>query len=130
MSKNFDDWNIHKKAVHATAVDLFCHEREVWWSTLGINIGTEQDGKGEFYSRPVLILKVFANGSVVVVPLTTSSKKNPFYFSLGTIAREQSFAIVSQIKTIDKRRLRQKIDTVPHSIFDAVITKIKKTIFP
>lgn len=34
-------------------------ERQIWWMSVGVNIGFEEDGKGTQYSRPVLIVKGF-----------------------------------------------------------------------
>ena len=55
----FDDWNIIKKDVHSSDKNksLFFNEKEVWWVTIGINIGLEIYGKGSSFTRPVLILK-------------------------------------------------------------------------
>lgn len=130
--KDFDTWNEKKKGVDARIPDenFFCNVREVWWCALGVNIGGEQDGKGDESSRPVLVLRVFANNTCAVVPLTTSTRKNPYYFPLGAVDSEQSFAIVSQVKTIDKRRLKQKIATVERGIFRAVVERIKNVLFP
>ena len=47
--KDFDKWNIIKKQVNTKEVirDLFFYEREVWWCSLGLNVGYEQDGKND-----------------------------------------------------------------------------------
>jgi hypothetical protein len=43
MKKDFDGWNEKKKDTNEK-IGPFCHERELWWCTLGVNIGFEQDG--------------------------------------------------------------------------------------
>ena len=48
MEKDFDNWNIQKKRAQAIKERPMFKEREVWWCTLGVNIGDEQDGKGIF----------------------------------------------------------------------------------
>jgi mRNA interferase MazF len=30
---------------------------EIWWCSIGENIGSEMYGKGEFYRRPVLVIR-------------------------------------------------------------------------
>ncbi len=57
MEKDFDSWNAKKKELHNRAGAPFFHEREIWWCSIGINIGSEQDGSDDEYSRPVLVLK-------------------------------------------------------------------------
>ncbi|PJF32835.1 MAG: hypothetical protein CUN57_03820, partial [Phototrophicales bacterium] len=59
MQKDFDNWNVKKKSIHTDDKAPFCHEREVWWCSLGVNVGFEQDGTGKNYDRPVVILRSF-----------------------------------------------------------------------
>lgn len=39
--------------------NLYFYEKDVWWASLGANIGHEEDGKNKKFERPVLILKKF-----------------------------------------------------------------------
>ena len=48
MEKDFDRWNEQKKAVDRTRFTPFVHMREVWWCSLGVNIGAEENGNDEF----------------------------------------------------------------------------------
>ena len=57
--KNFDEWNVNKKEIDSREIRVNFSERDVWFIEMGINVGFEQDGKGEDYLRPVLILKKF-----------------------------------------------------------------------
>lgn len=98
--------------------------REVWWCKLGINIGFEQDGKNEDYSRPVVILKTFSTNACIVIPLTTRDKKGIYYFDLGSVDGRDAKAILSQIRFIDKRRLVNKVDTVEKEVYK----KLKKAV--
>ena len=44
--KNFDTWNKEKKNLENVGHDtLAFHEREIWWCSIGFNLGDEQDGK-------------------------------------------------------------------------------------
>ena len=85
MEKDFDGWNEEKKATNNREDRLLYHEREVRWCRLGVNIGFEQDGTGGDHSRPVLILRGFSANVCLVVPLTTSTKKNPYHVSVGNV---------------------------------------------
>ncbi|MBU0661405.1 hypothetical protein KKG22_04495 [Patescibacteria group bacterium] len=38
----------------------FFREREVWWASLGKNIGYEMDGKNDLFEIPILILKGYS----------------------------------------------------------------------
>jgi hypothetical protein len=85
MQKDFDGWNEQKKSIHDAAHAPLYHEREIRWCHLGTNIGFEQDGTGEGRSRPVLILKGFSREVCIVLPLTTSQKKDSFHFPIGSV---------------------------------------------
>ena len=123
MQKDFDIWNMHKKRIHAESENKLYHEREMWWCSLGVNVGFEQDGTGLDSERPVLILKGFSKQVCLIVPLTTSEKKNPYHVSLGKVSDRNAFAIISQIRLIDTKRLINKIGFVDRKIFG----KIRKT---
>jgi mRNA interferase MazF len=57
-------------------------EREVWWCNIGVNIGDEEDGKSEFFSRPVLIIHKFNKKVFWGIPLTAQVKDNPNYHKI------------------------------------------------
>ncbi len=56
--KDFDTWNNLKKGVNAGKGKLY-KERDIWWCSLGVNVGFEQDGTGNSYERPVVVLRGF-----------------------------------------------------------------------
>ncbi|MFA5421080.1 MAG: hypothetical protein WC280_03610 [Patescibacteria group bacterium] len=47
--------NIHTK----NSNNIYFYDREVWWINISSNIGFEQDGKSQNFSRPALIIKKF-----------------------------------------------------------------------
>ncbi len=120
MVKYFDAWNAHKKQIHDGGENKLYHAREVWWCNLGINIGFEQDGSGDSGERPILVLKGFSRQVCLAVPLTTSEKKNPYHFPLGKIGDRNSFAIISQIRLIDTKRLINKVCTIDEALFEDI----------
>ena len=122
--KDFDNWNEKKKQLHATSPKVYFHEREVWWCSLGINIGFEQDGKSDKFSRPVVILKTYSINAALVVPLTTRDKKGAYYFDVGKIGGKDAKAVLSQIRFIDKRRLIKKLDVVNKDLFEKLKSAI------
>ena len=65
MEKDFDKWNESKKVIHHNNEDKFYHEREVWWCSLGINIGFEQDGKDE--DDFLIFLPLFQEGEAEAI---------------------------------------------------------------
>lgn len=128
MKKDYKEWHNKKKLLNEREdIDnIFFREKEVWWIALGLNIGFEQDGKGEEFRRPVLILKKFNKYLVLVVPLTTKIKKdNKYYVSCPIIGDDTSrMAIISQTKPIDTKRFIDKLGVV----YDDSYIKIKNAI--
>jgi hypothetical protein len=53
MQKDFPGWHRQKEQLHAQHQTPTFQEREIWWCSVGVNIGHEMDGKNQFYNRPV-----------------------------------------------------------------------------
>ena len=125
MEKDFDKWNENKKLIHKNGVDKLYHAREVWWCSLGVNVGFEQDGSGAEYQRPVLVLKGFSKHVCIVIPLTTSTKKNPYHMPVGLVDSRNAFAIISQVRLVDTKRLVNKVGVVEIALFDKIRKAVK-----
>ena len=119
-SKNFDRWNEQKKNLNADIESVYFREGEIWWVRLGVNIGYEIDGKSDNFARPVIILRKYNKYSFLALPLTTSSRPNPWKLPLGTVAGKPSFAMLSQLRNIDSRRLYQRVASLPAELFETV----------
>ena len=122
--KKFDEWNLQKKKLDYGLIKLY-KAREIWWCSLGVNVGYEQDGSGDNFHRPVVILKGFSKQVCLIVPLTTSIKTNPYHLSLGRINERDSYAIISQIKLIDTRRLVDKVGMLNQDKFSELKNAVK-----
>ena len=120
MEKDFDGWNESKKKIHNRVDAPFFHEREIWWCSLGANIGFEQDGSGDEHRRPVLVLKGLSKRTFLAVPLTTTIKKHPMRPSVGIVGNEQAHALLSQIRVVDTKRLVRKIGYLNREVFGRV----------
>jgi mRNA interferase MazF len=127
-SKNFDKWNIEKKKIHTNNRSKFYREREVWWCSLGVNIGFEQDGKGEDFSRPILVVKGFSKNVLLCIPLTTKLKEGKYYYDIFLKDKIKRNVILSQIRLIDSKRLEEKICTIDECQFKSIKQKITQLI--
>ena len=123
--KDFDVWNEKKKDIHIKNENKLYHSREIWWCLLGINIGFEEDGTGKIAERPVLVLKGFSKHVCLIIPLTTSKKKNPYHVGLGKIDGKDAFAIISQLRLIDTKRLINKVETLDEGLFETIRKAVK-----
>jgi len=116
MEKDFIEWHKVKRNIHKRGERPFYHEREIWWCSVGENIGFEMDGKGEDFARPVLIIKGFSKEVFLCVPITTKPKIGKYYVDINFGDGKTRKAILSQIRLVDSKRLQEKITTLdePH----------------
>src|SRR3990167_6226333 len=127
MKKDFQKWHEKKKDIHENRPRVFFHEREIWFCYLGTNVGFEQDGSGDDFLRPVLILKKFNSEVLWALPLTKKGKKNhKYYFEFSSNFGEKSSVILSQIRLIDAKQLKYKIGDMSEKDFGLLKAKIRQ----
>jgi len=123
MKKDFKKWHGQKTEIHNNKIRPFFHEREIWFSSLGENIGFEQDGSGENFLRPILILKKFNNEVIWTLPLTRTDKIGKYYFRISLVTDDGktdnslSVVILSQLRLVDAKRLQYKMGTIKENEF-------------
>ncbi|MCR4311526.1 MAG: type II toxin-antitoxin system PemK/MazF family toxin [Candidatus Taylorbacteria bacterium] len=130
MKKDYWKWHSEKEHLNETEGTALFHEREVWWCALGANVGFEQDGNGELFTRPVVILSKFNLDACLVMPLTAKPKKGKYYFPVGNISGREAVAVLSQIRFVDRKRLALKIATMDNKTFQALTKEVVKACFP
>lgn len=126
MSKHFDEWNSVKKETDTLTSPIF-KEREVYYMRMGHNIGYEQNGKGDEFVRPVIVLKRLSREMFIGIPLSSQIKSGSFYhtviFSKNGVETINN-AIIAQIRLFSARRLLNKIGMMHKNEFD----ELKKSV--
>lgn len=124
---DFDHWNELKKKIEVSEPEpeKFPKVGEVWMSNLGKNIGYEQNGSGDNFSRPVLIVKKFNNQMFWCVVLSTKQKKFDFYFNYTDPNGEKVSAILAQLKLTSIKRLRRKLYDFDKHKLEEVKSRLK-----
>jgi mRNA-degrading endonuclease toxin of MazEF toxin-antitoxin module len=125
MQKDFKKWSKTKQEVHNDRPRIFFNEREVWFSYVGENIGFEQDGRGDEFLRPFVVIKKFNNEVAWVLPLTKNQKKGIYYFQFN-LNNLTSTAILSQIRLVDVKRFKYKLGDISERDFIELKTKIRQ----
>jgi mRNA-degrading endonuclease toxin of MazEF toxin-antitoxin module len=126
MPKDFDGWNREKKRINDVS-PVFANEREIWWCSLGVNVGDEEDGKNMLFERPVLVLKKFNARIVLAVPLTTKVKPNPYYFPFAHDG--MTFAVIlSQVRLVSTKRFTRLIWKMGRKRFGEIKRRIGQVI--
>jgi len=127
LQKNYEKWHKLKCFINASKKNIYFNEREIWFCSIGFNIGYEQDGKNDMYERPVIILKKFNNRIFLGIPITSTVKDNKFYYVFNYKNKQYS-AILSQIRLLDAKRLTRKIRFLLKSEFTELKLKLKNLI--
>lgn len=125
--KDFDKWNGVKKYTQYNRKPKYFRQGEIWWCRLGVNVGHEEDGKGEELQRPVLVIKKFNNRLCFAVPLSTINKTNPFYKEC--CARQSKvvrFAIISQLKALDSSRFIKRIGSIEEHYMSEINKSLRR----
>src|SRR5271154_6641687 len=125
MKKDFIRWHAKKSQLNDIVSRPSFHEQEVWFCYLGLNIGFEQDGIGDDYLRPVIIVRQFNHDIFWAIPVTRTEKRSMHYFEFSFREGTTSFAVISQIRLIDAKRLAYKIGIMSDADFTMLKQKIK-----
>ncbi len=92
---------------------------DIWWASVGENVGSEINGKNKLFSRPVIIFKKLAHGFYFVIPTTTQVKSGTWYVKFRQKEKEM-VACLHQARAIDHRRLSSKLGTLDDKDFARV----------
>ena len=120
----YDEWNSLKKKISVVSKDVQFKEGEVWWCSVGYNVGTESFGKGIDFARPVLIIKKLSHNACICIPLTTKVKNGTWFVKISTFKIER-YAMLHQIRMLHSKRFQRMIFSVDAACFLEVKEKLK-----
>ena len=125
---DFDKWNDIKKNIQniEDEVLFFPKKGEVWMCSVGRNVGFEQNGGGDNFSRPVLIIRKINNHMFLAIPLSTKQKKYDFYYNFIDPQKEPVSAILAQIRLFSVKRFTRKLYEINSVDFTEILIRIKK----
>jgi mRNA-degrading endonuclease toxin of MazEF toxin-antitoxin module len=131
---DLDDWNVLKKSISKKTKFATFNEREIWWVRQGVNVGSEQFGKGDNFIRPFLVFRKITSNLFLGIPLT-SKKENEQrlkikYYTEIEMKDSKNLLCFNQIKVVDARRLLKIKETVNENSFKKVISDFIKIYTP
>ena len=123
--KDFDAWNTRKKHLNAEKIPsgFFFLEREIWWASLGVNIGREIDGKNEHFERPVLVLRKFSSEALWILPISKTLKKGEYFHTTMHNKTPRTISLL-QLRLISTQRLLRLISKMEEQEFEVIKNKI------
>jgi mRNA interferase MazF len=126
-TKNFNYWNKFKQALDKSKVIFYAHSREIWWCSLGVNIGAEIDGKEFNFERPVIILKVYNKETILTLPAVSKERNDKFHFTLKSFQIPMHIRL-TQPRVLSSKRLIRKIATLEEKEFKSLLSAFKDSI--
>ncbi len=124
MAKDFDNWSDLKQKLDARERGRSFNERELWWCSIGVNVGFEVFGKNAFFNRPVLVLRKFSRFTFLGAPTTSNCDERPFRIPIS-LNDKHSLVILDQARCFDSRRLMNRMGTLPEDAFSRVTNEYK-----
>lgn len=117
--KDYESWFLLKPILNARTTQPPVNVRDIWWCSIGVNIGEEMDGKSTKASRPVLVFRKLTRNSFFGMPLTSKNKAGSWYVPI-TIHGAVSRVILSQLRIFDTRRLTTRLAQLDEKDFNEV----------
>jgi mRNA interferase MazF len=108
LIKKFQQWFVIKENLESKPKLPPFKEGEIWWCNLGENVGHEECGKGDKFIRPVIVIRKFNSRLFYGIPTSSKSKNNPYYYDLK-LKKNNTHALLSQMRIIDAKRLNNKM---------------------
>jgi mRNA interferase MazF len=126
--KFFHEWNKCKIEIDSqdNIPKNYPKEGEVWVIKIGINIGVEQDGSTEDFTRPALIVKKFNNQMYWVIPLSSKQKSFDFYYNFTDPSNYNVSVVLAQLRLSSSKRFIRKMYEINNTDFLVVKEKLIK----
>ena len=122
MPKKFDEWIEIKKDLDEKNRLPSIKEGEIWWCSVGENVGVEIGGKSKVFTRPVLIYKKLSRFGFMGVPLTSKDHSENWYVKF-VFKERTSLAALSQARVFSVARLHKKMGTISEQDFNLIERK-------
>lgn len=120
--KSIQEWFKLKISLLKKESKVIFKQGDIWWCSLGMNIGEEMFGKGKKFTRPVLVFRKFTNNSFLGLPITKQEKQGSWYVEI-TIHSEKRWIMLNQARIFDKKRLTNRIGVLGDKDFEKVKEK-------
>lgn len=119
--KEFDRWNNSKKKIDRKLRPLI-KQGKIYWCNLGVNVGVEQDGRGDNFQRLVIIIKKFSNQFALIAPLTSKIHEGNWYMNISVLEKDAQI-ILNQIKPIDTKRLLEEVGEISENKIKEIVKR-------
>lgn len=118
-SQEYDNWNEKKKLIEQDErfKSIYFRQGDIWWCSIGKNIGTESFGKGENFRRPILILKKLSAEMCIALPISTQKKEGSWFVEI-VFQNEKRWVLLHQIRMVHVKRFQRHMGEIaPEDMF-------------
>ncbi len=124
--EQYNNWNLKKQFLEddANFANLYFKPGDIWWCSIGLNLGSEALGKGSEFRRPVLVLRKLSSDLCVVLPLTSKRKSGTWFVDI-MLHEEMRWVMLYQIRTLHKKRFQRKLGQLDDMDFRRVKEKLE-----
>jgi pseudaminic acid cytidylyltransferase len=122
----FDEWNRLKKTLHNKKKIIKFSNGNIYFMSIGENIGHEVYGKDELFLRPVLVYKKLSSTTFLGIPLTSQKKEGSYYFSFNYKKDKTSTAMLHQMRVFDIRRSEYLSGHINKNIYRNLQNKVEE----
>jgi mRNA interferase MazF len=118
--KRFLEWvGIKQKLDANDYTPPLVKEGDLWWCAIGENIGIEISGKGQRFTRPVVVLKKFGSLAFFGVPVSTRPRRGSWYTQFRFQGISQT-AMLTQARIFSYKRLDRRMGEIDEEDFKKV----------
>jgi len=109
MIKRFLEWIQLKERLHESDKQPpYFSENEIWWCSIGENVGIEINGKSDLFSRPVFVYRKLSRTGFLGIPMTTSEKVGSWYVGIDFRSKKQVVNL-AQCRVFGAERLSSRM---------------------
>ena len=127
IAEIYNNWNHLKIRLENSYRRPFFNAGEIWWCSLGRNIGSEIYGKGKAFARPAYILKKFGTTNALIIPITSKKKGGDYYRAIN-IGKIHGSLILSQARYISSKRLESRVATISEATRKNILERFNRLI--
>lgn len=126
----YDNWNSVKKKTAKANIKLGIRPRDIFWAKIGHNLGSEEHGKNQNFSRPLIVVRKLTSDLFIGISLTSTVKNNDYFHSFEYDNRVNGWvensAMILQLRTYSIKRLMNKAGVINKNDFKIIKEKAKK----
>jgi len=119
----FIDWTQFKMTLDHSGSYGFPRKKEIWWASLGRNVGVEINGKNQRFERPVIVIIAFNAESFLVIPISSKIKNHEYLYKFVGNTGEENVAVLSQPRSVSIKRFLRKVGEIDDITFNDIVDR-------